>query len=61
MEVSGQLHAPVALLAEKELLYPQDRRLGKLQSWPGNFGEKNISPRQDIEPRIIRAIAKLLY
>jgi len=61
MEVSGQLHAPVVLPAEKELLYPLDRRLGKLQSWPGNFAEKNISPQQDIELRIIRAIAKLLY
>jgi hypothetical protein len=61
MEVSGQLHATVALTAEKELLYPLDRRLGKLQSWPGNFGEKNILPRPDIEPRIIWPIAKLLY
>jgi hypothetical protein len=61
MEVSGKLHAPAALPVEKGLWYPLDRRLGKLQSWPGSFGEKNIFPRPDIEPQIIRPVVKLLY
>jgi hypothetical protein len=52
---------PATLPAEKELWYPLGRRLGKLQSCPVSFGEKNILPQPDIEPWIIRPIAKLLY
>jgi hypothetical protein len=32
MEVSGQLHAMIALLLRKSLWYPLDRRVGVLKS-----------------------------
>jgi hypothetical protein len=51
MEVSGQLHAPAALLPGKEPLYPLDRRLGGTQSRSGRSGEeKNSQPSPRIEP-----------
>jgi hypothetical protein len=39
MEVSGQLHAPVALTPGKSLRYPLDRRLGGPQTRSGQSGE----------------------
>jgi hypothetical protein len=47
MEVSGQLHAPAALLPGKEPLVSFDRRLGWPQSHSGGGGEeKNPQPSQ---------------
>jgi hypothetical protein len=52
MEVSGQLHAPAALLPRKEPLVPIGKRLGVLQSRSGRSGEEKISqPRQESNPR----------
>jgi hypothetical protein len=42
MEVSGQLHAPVALLQGKSPRYALDRRLGGPQSRPGHYREEKI-------------------
>jgi hypothetical protein len=39
MEVSGQLHAPAALLHGKNPWYPLSRRLGGPQSLSGRGGE----------------------
>jgi hypothetical protein len=50
MEVSGQLHAPAALLQWKSPLYPLDRRLGGPQSRSGRGEEKNSQPSPGIEP-----------
>jgi hypothetical protein len=52
MEVSGQLHAPPALLPGKSLWYPLDRRLGGPQSHSGHGGdeEKNSQSLPGIEP-----------
>jgi hypothetical protein len=51
MEVSGQLHAPAALLPRKDPWYPLDRRLGGPQSRSGRGGEeKNSKPPPEIEP-----------
>jgi hypothetical protein len=51
MEVSGQLHAPAALLPGKE--YPLNRRLGEPQSrsWRGGE-EKNSQPLPGLESAI---------
>jgi hypothetical protein len=51
MEVSGQLHAPAALLPRKGPWYPLDRKLGGSQSRSGRGGEeKNSQPPRGIEP-----------
>jgi hypothetical protein len=51
MEVSGQFHAPAALLQEKSPWYPLDRRLGGPQSHSGRSGEeKNSQLPPGIEP-----------
>jgi hypothetical protein len=50
MEVSGQLHAPAALLPGKERRYPVERRLGGLQNWYGRSGKyKSPSMMRSIE------------
>jgi len=46
MEVSGQLHAPVALIPRKEPQYSLDRRLGGLQSRLGRGAEEKIPYRK---------------
>jgi hypothetical protein len=51
MEVSGQLHAPVALPQRKGPRYPLDRRLVEPQSRSGRGGEeKNSQAPPGIEP-----------
>jgi hypothetical protein len=51
MEVSGQLHAPAALLKERDPGTPLDRRMGGPQSRSGRGGEeKNSQPLPGIEP-----------
>jgi hypothetical protein len=51
MELSGQLHAPAALLPGKEPLVPIDRRLSGLQNRSGRGGEeKNSEPCWDSNP-----------
>jgi hypothetical protein len=51
MEVSGQLHAPAALLPGKGPRYPLDRRLGGLQNRSGHGSEmQNSKPLPGIEP-----------
>jgi hypothetical protein len=40
MEMSGQLHAPAALLQGKSTRFPQNRRLGESQSRSGSYGEE---------------------
>jgi hypothetical protein len=42
MEVSGQLHAPAALLPGKEPWYPLDRKLGGHQGHSRCSGEENV-------------------
>jgi hypothetical protein len=44
MEVSGQLHAPTALLRVKSPRYPLDRRLGGPQSRSGRGSEEKKIP-----------------
>jgi hypothetical protein len=43
MKVSGQLHAPAALLQGMSPWYPLDRRLGGPQSRSGRGGEEKNS------------------
>jgi hypothetical protein len=48
MEVSGQPHAPAAVLPGKGLLYPLRKKLDGSQRRSGGFGkEKNLSPPLD--------------
>jgi hypothetical protein len=69
MEVSGQLHAPVASSQGKNPRYPLDRRLGGPQSRSGRDGEeknsqtlprggeeKNFQSLPAFEPPIIQAV-----
>jgi hypothetical protein len=50
MEVSGQVHVPVALPPGKKPVVPLDRRLGGPQSRSGCDGEeKNSQPPPEIE------------
>jgi hypothetical protein len=59
MEVSGQLHAPVALPPGNVPLYPFDRRLGELQSRSGRGGEEKYSqPLPGLEPPIIQSVVQ---
>jgi len=44
MEVSGQLHAPAALLSGKRPRYPLDRRLGESQSGSTRGGDMKKIP-----------------
>jgi hypothetical protein len=49
MEVSGQLHAPIALPSEKIFRYPLQWSLGEIPS--GHNGEKkNVRPRLKLNP-----------
>lgn len=41
MDLSGQLHAPVALILERRLQYPLDERLGRV----GKLFENFLSPQ----------------
>jgi hypothetical protein len=51
MKVSGQLHAPAALLQGKSPWYPLDMRLGGPQSHSERGDkEKNSQPPPEIEP-----------
>jgi hypothetical protein len=51
MEVSGQLHAPAALLSEKQPLVPIGYEARWAQSRSGRGGEeKNSQPPPGIEP-----------
>jgi hypothetical protein len=51
MEVSGQLHAPVALTTGKCSRYALDRRLGEPQSRSERGGEeKNPRPYRESSP-----------
>jgi hypothetical protein len=57
MDVSGQLHAPAALLPGKDSLYPVDRRLGVPQCRSGRGGEeKNSQPLLGFEPPTIQSV-----
>jgi hypothetical protein len=59
MEVSGQLHAPVALLPVKSPWYPLDRRLGGPQNRSGCSGEdKNSQPFPGLQLPIIQLVAQ---
>jgi hypothetical protein len=59
MEISGQLHAPAALLPGKSPWYPLDRRLGGPQNQFGQGGEeKNSQPLPGFEPPIIQPVAQ---
>jgi hypothetical protein len=59
MEVSGQLHAPVALPPGKQPLYPLARRLDGPQSRSGGGGEeKNSQPLSGLETPIIQPVAQ---
>jgi hypothetical protein len=62
MDVSGQLHAPAALLSGKEPLYPLDRRLGEPQNRSGGGGgEKNSQPLPGLELPIIQPVAQRVF
>jgi len=57
MEVSGQLHAPTALLPGKEPL--STRRVGGPQRQGGRGGEKkNSQPLPGLEPQINQPVAQ---
>jgi hypothetical protein len=57
MEVSGQFHAPAALLPGKSPLYPLDRGLVGPQSRSGRGGKKkNSQPLSGLEPTIIQSV-----
>jgi hypothetical protein len=57
MEVSGQLHAPAALLQGKSPWYPLDRKLCWSQSLSGGGGEeKNSQPVLGLETPIIQPV-----
>jgi hypothetical protein len=59
MEVSGQLHAPAALLQGRSPCYPLDRRLGGPQSRSRRSGEqKSFHPLSGLEPPIIQPVPK---
>jgi hypothetical protein len=59
LEVSGQLHAPDALLQGKSRWHPLDRRLRGPQSRSGQGGEeKHPQPLPYLEPPIIQPIAQ---
>jgi hypothetical protein len=49
MEVSGHLHATVALLPRKEFRFPLDRRLGRPQSRSGCGGEEKSVKSKSLE------------
>jgi len=58
MEVSGQLHAPAALLPAKGPWYPLDRRMGGPQSRSEHGGEeKSSQPLSGLESPIIQPSA----
>jgi hypothetical protein len=51
MEVSGQLHAPVALPPGKDPRCQMDRKMGGPQSRSGRGGKgENSRPPKEIEP-----------
>jgi hypothetical protein len=54
--VSGQLHAPAALLPRKEPPVPLDRRLGGPQSRSGRRGEEKIF-ELDSDPSVVQPVA----
>jgi hypothetical protein len=59
MKVSGQLHAPTALLPGTEPLVPIGRKLGGPQSRSGGGGEeKNSQLLPGLEPQIIQPVAQ---
>jgi hypothetical protein len=61
MEMSGQLHAPAALLPGKEPSYPLDRRLGGPQNRSGRgCEEKNFQPLLGLEPPIVQLLAHVI-
>jgi hypothetical protein len=68
MEVSGQLHAPVALPQGESPFYPLDRRLGGPQSRSGSGGEEKNSqllpgtePQKSDRPARYPALYRLSY
>jgi len=55
MEVSGQLHAPVALSPGKTHRYVLDRRLRGPQRWSGQGGEeKNLQHKISVISKLIK-------
>jgi hypothetical protein len=59
LDVSGQLHAPVALPPGKNPLVLMYRRLGGSQSRSGRGGEeKNSQPLPGLEPLLIQPVAQ---
>jgi hypothetical protein len=64
MEVSGQLHAPDALLPRGKMLYPLDKRMGGPQSRFGSGGEGKNShdyPSWELRPgRPTRSLVTIL-
>jgi hypothetical protein len=62
MEMSGQLHASVALSQRKSPQYPLDRRLGGPQSRSGHSEEKkNIPAATGNQTPVIQYVPKSLY
>jgi hypothetical protein len=59
MEVSGQLHAPAALLPGIEPLVPIGQETGWIPDRSGRGGEeKNSQPLPGLEPPIIQPVAQ---
>jgi hypothetical protein len=57
MEVSGQLHAPAALLQGKSACFPLDRILDGPQDRSGRGSEEKISPPlHRLEPPIFQPV-----
>jgi len=62
MDVSGQLHAPVALpLPEKGPRYPLDRSLGGRQRLCGRGDEEKVSDPAGNQTPVVHPIAQSLH
>jgi len=53
MGKTGQLYSPVSCTIGKRLRYLLSRRLGGSQSQFGCYGEDNLIPLLEIEPRFL--------
>jgi hypothetical protein len=64
MKVSGQFHAPAALLRGEQPRYPLDRRLGGPHSRSGRCeDEKNLLPlpESNLDSSVVQSVAWSLY
>jgi len=63
MQLSGQIHSPVALLPGKSPLYPLDRRLHGFQIRSGRGGDEKKShycPCLELNPGQVRSLVTVM-